>query len=88
MRLLILFHKGMKRPPHIHDTTRSTFYFVSGSGDVLLENKSVPFKAGTHMIVPAGEAHGFTILEDTVMLAIQDNTGIIKPDGTIDFRYK
>jgi quercetin dioxygenase-like cupin family protein len=85
---MVLLEKDVQRPPHIHHTSMAKFYFIEGEGYVILNGESVPYEKGTYIEVPAGAAHGFDIIEDTLMLSIQDNDGIIKEDKSIDFTYE
>lgn len=85
---MMLLEKGVIRPPHIHHTSAAKFYFIEGEGFVILNGERIPYEKGTYIEVPAGAAHGFDISEDTMMLSIQDNGGIIKPDKSIDFTYE
>lgn len=85
---LVLFDKGSLRPPHIHDTSSAKFYFLEGKGFVLMDDKKIPYEKGVYVEVPAGSAHGFDVEEDTLMLSIQNNGGILKSDKSVDFRYQ
>lgn len=85
---LVLLEKDVHRPAHIHDTSMAKFYFLEGKGVVTLNGNETRFRAGTYLEVPAGASHGFKIEEDTLMLSIQDNGGILKKDKSIDFRYE
>lgn len=85
---IVLLEKGITRPPHIHDTSSAEFYFLEGKGFVIMNGSEIPFDSGTYMEVPSKTAHGFKIEEDTIMLSIQDNGGILKADKSIDFHYQ
>ncbi|MCA9353121.1 cupin domain-containing protein [Patescibacteria group bacterium] len=85
---LVLLQKDVVRPPHIHDKSSAKFYFITGTGIVIHNGNDIPYTPGTYMEIPAGDAHGFRIKQDTLMLSFQDKGGIMDEQGHIDFRYE
>ncbi|MGE5604307.1 MAG: cupin domain-containing protein [Bacteroidota bacterium] len=45
-------------PEHIHEDVEEVFYFIRGTGVVILDKKEVPVKAGSVVPVPPGIYHG------------------------------
>ena len=43
---------------HVHDATEEVFYFIRGTGVVVLGEKEIPVKAGSVVAVPLGVCHG------------------------------
>ena len=48
---------GKVHPSHTHKTMEEIFYFLEGSGQVVLNGKVEEVKAGDRIIVPAGISH-------------------------------
>ena len=49
--------KITKGLPHVHDRYDETYYFLSGTGTITLEEETSPINPGTVAIIPAGVPH-------------------------------
>lgn len=45
-------------PEHVHDGVEEIFYFIRGTGVVILNKNEIPVKAGSVVAVPPGTYHG------------------------------
>ena len=43
---------------HVHDATEEVFYFIRGTGIVVLGEREIPVRAGSVVAVPVGVRHG------------------------------
>lgn len=80
---------GGEHPQHLHNDSENTFYFIHGSGYVILgENQEkVPYAPGTVVKAPRGTLHGFQALQDGIMLALHKGGPIVRADGSMDIHY-
>lgn len=85
---LVKLYTEIPYKPHIHDHCSAQFIFLSGSGQLLLDGQSFPYKKGSVYHVPSGVLHGFVIEESTIFLSVQSNPIQDRNTGHIDIRYQ
>ncbi|GAB4366011.1 MAG: hypothetical protein Kow00121_03020 [Elainellaceae cyanobacterium] len=54
--------------PHIHAAAESFIYILEGTAVVTLDDKEFLVKASDTIYVPAGSSHGFSTLDEAVVL--------------------
>jgi mannose-6-phosphate isomerase-like protein (cupin superfamily) len=57
-----IFDVGGRTPPNVHSAAQEMFYVLSGEGIAHSEGRSVAFKRGDSLLLPAGAAH---VIENT-----------------------
>jgi mannose-6-phosphate isomerase-like protein (cupin superfamily) len=60
---IIVFHPGQSLGPHMHREVEETFYFVSGTPQMIIDGVAHRVRAGDAFRLEPGEAHD--ILNDT-----------------------
>jgi quercetin dioxygenase-like cupin family protein len=66
------FEPGQEHALHAHAGLDKVYQVISGSGEFLLEGRTIPMKAGVMLVAPEGIHHGIrnTGRERLVVLAI------------------
>ena len=72
--------------PHIHDTIDAHLTILAGSGQILLDGNSFPFRTGSTFEVPRGASHGFIVETNTVLLSVQDKPILDTETNEADIR--
>lgn len=66
-------HPGEELPGHRHNSV-AIYYWITGSGKALIEDREIRFEAGDFFTCPAWHAHSFVNDgdEDMIMIAVHD----------------
>jgi mannose-6-phosphate isomerase-like protein (cupin superfamily) len=57
-----IFDVGGRTPPNVHSAAQEMFYALSGEGIAHADGKSIAFKRGDSLLLPAGTEH---VIENT-----------------------
>ncbi len=74
---------------HRHNRSDTVLYIVGGSGEVVVEDRSLEVKAGDRIHIPPGSYHGVrTAKESLHFISVQTPPILNKKTGTLDLEER
>ena len=68
---LVELKKAQDYPTHHHKNSEAVFYFILGSGLIVLDGKNLSYKKGDMFTIKKGMKHGFKPETETLFLSVQ-----------------
>jgi len=79
---LVRFHKG--KYSHYHKKKTEFFYFLKGSGEVIVGKRKLQLKSGSYLLIRPNTVHEFINKSDRALEAIMIKTNSNKKDTFIE----
>jgi len=79
---LVRLKKGKYQ--HYHKKKTEVFYFISGSGKLILEGKELEVKSGSHFVIKSGMKHTFINENEEPLVGIMMKTNNEEDDTFTD----
>ena len=81
--VLMAIPAGEEIGEEVHEGIDQVLAFVAGRGEALMEGESIPVRAGSVFVVPAGTRHNFIATGNEALKLYTVYTPPEHPDGTI-----
>ena len=78
----ICIHAGKHLSYQLHEMRDEVWTIISGSGEVIVNERLMPVKAGDVLHIPAGTRHSVRAIQDLGIIEVQTGSLLIEEDIT------